>query len=148
MDILAIQHSLANLENRYRQFSEIWQKQREDWETEETRLQENLAVLRGEKQSLVRELREVREEKEALQRQLYQVQEEFEQYFLQSSKLLDEGHRKDEKLNWLRGQRHLLLRMLRLQGRLQQRFISLDARIAFPTFPRRAIPWWRSFLPS
>lgn len=75
-------------------------------------------------------------EKEFLLLQLRQVMEELEHYFL-------ENQRKDEKLRWLRGQRELLLRMLRLQGRFQQRFLALDGRIALPSLRRQLMPWWQ-----
>ena len=162
MDTLAIQCSLTILEDRYRELREIGEKYRHARETEDESLRHNLEEVRGEKQGLERELGEVRGEKQGLERelidareesdllllQLHQVQEELEHYFLQSRNLLEECRRKDEKLNWLRGQRESLLRMLSQQGRLQQRFITLDARTALPSILRRVIPWWRCFSPS
>ena len=88
------------------------------------------------KEGLERELGDVSEESELLLLQLHQVQEELEYYFL-------ENQRKDEKLHWLRGQRDLLLRMLRLQGRFQHRFLVLDGRIALTSLRRQLMPWWR-----
>jgi chromosome segregation ATPase len=162
VDTLAIQRSLTILEDRYRELREIGQKHRQAWEVEESSIRESLADLRGEKEGLQKELGDVRGEKEGLEGelidareesellllQLHQVQEELEHYFLQSRDLLEECRRKDEKLNWLRGQRESLLRMLSQQGRLQQRFITLDARTALPSILRRVIPWWRCFSPS
>ena len=176
MDTLSFQRSLTILEDRYRELREIGVKHRQAWEVEESSLRESLADVRGEKEGLQRELGDVRGEKEGLQKelgdvrgekeglqrelgdareesellllQLHQVQEELEHYFLQSRNLLEECRRKDEKLNWLRGQRESLLRMLSQQGRLQQRFITLDARTALPSILRRVIPWWRCFSPS
>ena len=148
MDTLAIQRSLTILEDRYRELREIGQKHRQAWEVEESSIRESLADFRGEKEGLEGELIDAREESELLLLQLHQVQEELEHYFLQSRDLLEECRRKDEKLNWLRGQRESLLRMLSQQGRLQQRFITLDARTALPSILRRVIPWWRCFSPS
>jgi chromosome segregation ATPase len=150
VDTLAIQRSLTILEDRYRELREIGEKHRQAWEAEVTNLRANLAEVRGEKEGLERELGEVRGEKEGLERelvdvreesellllQLHQVQEELEYYFL-------ENQRKDEKLHWLRGQRQLLLRMLRLQGHVQQRFLALDGRIALPSLRRQLMPWWQ-----
>jgi chromosome segregation ATPase len=99
-------------------------------------LERELGEVRGEKEGLERELVDVREESELLLLQLHQVQEELEHYFL-------ENQRKDEKLHWLRGQRQLLLRMLRLQGHVQQRFLALDGRIALPSLRRQLMPWWQ-----
>ena len=148
VDTLAIQRSLTILEDRYRELREIGQKHRQAWEVEESSIRESLADFRGEKEGLEGELIDAREESELLLLQLHQVQEELEHYFLQSRDLLEECRRKDEKLNWLRGQRESLLRMLSQQGRLQQRFITLDARTALPSILRRVIPWWRCFSPS
>ena len=92
--------------------------------------------MRGEKEGLERELIDAREESELLLLQLHQVQEELEYYFL-------ENQRKEEKLHWLRGQRELLLRMLRLHGRFKQRFLALDGRIALPSLRRQLMPWWQ-----
>jgi chromosome segregation ATPase len=155
----SIQRSLTILQDRYRELREIGEKHRLAWEMEEAILRQNLDEVRAEKQGLEMELGEVRGEKDGLERelidareesellvlQLHQVQEELEHYFLQSRDLLKEGHRKDEKLNWLRGQREMLLRMLSLQGRLQQRFITLDARTAFPSILLQVTPWWRRY---
>jgi len=176
VDTLEIQRSLTILEDRYRELREIGEKHRHAWETEVTSLRENLADVRGEKEGLQRELEEVRGEKEGLQReleevrgekeglqrelfdareasellllQLHQVEEELKHYFLQSHNLLEEGHRKDKKLDWLRGQRESLLRLLSQQARLEQRFITLDARTALPSILRQVTPWWRRFLAS
>ena len=173
MQTFSIQRSLTILQDRYRELREIGEKHRLAWEMEEAILRQNLdevraekqglemelGEVRGEKQGLERELGELRGEKDGLERelidareesellvlQLHQVQEELEHYFLQSRDLLKEGHRKDEKLNWLRGQREMLLRMLSLQGRLQQRFITLDARTAFPSILLQVTPWWRRY---
>ena len=94
------------------------------------------AATQGAKEELEKELADVREESELLLLQLHQLQEELEYYFL-------ENQRKDEKLHWLRGQRELLLRMLRVQGRFQQRFLALDGRIALPSLRRQLMPWWQ-----
>ena len=150
MDTLEIQRSLTSLEDRYRELREIGEKHRQAWEAAETNLRANLAEVRGEKEGLEKELGEVRGEKEGLEKeltdarqesellllQLHQVQEELEHYFL-------ENQRKEEKLHWLRGQRVLLLRMLRLQGHVQQRFLALDGRIAMPSLRRQLMPWWQ-----
>jgi len=148
VDTLEIQRSLTSLEDRYRELREIGEKHRQAWEAEETNLRANLAEVRGEKEGLEKELGDACEESELLLLQLHQVQEELEHYFLQSRNLLEECRRKDEKLNWLRGQRESLLRMLSQQARLQQRSITLDARTALPSILRRVIPWWRCFSPS
>jgi len=98
------------------------------------------AILREEvdclKSQNSNQLSDLQCEKEFLLLQLRQVMEELEHYFL-------ENQRKDEKLRWLRGQRELLLRMLRLQGRFQQRFLALDGRIALPYLRRQLMPWWQ-----
>jgi chromosome segregation ATPase len=135
VDTLAIQRSLTILEDRYRELRDIGQKHQQAWGVEESSIRNSLADLRGEKEGLERELIDAREESELLLLQLHQVQEELEYYFL-------ENQRKDEKLHWLRGQRELLLRMLRLQGRFQQRFMALDGRIALPSLRRQLMPWW------
>ena len=150
MDTLEIQRSLTSLEDRYRELREIGEKHRQAWEAAETNLRAELGEVRGEKEGLEKELGEVRGEKEGLEKeltdarqesellllQLHQVQEELEHYFL-------ENQRKEEKLHWLRGQRVLLLRMLRLQGHVQQRFLALDGRIAMPSLRRQLMPWWQ-----
>ena len=99
-------------------------------------LEKELGEVRGEKEGLEKELTDARQESELLLLQLHQVQEELEHYFL-------ENQRKEEKLHWLRGQRVLLLRMLRLQGHVQQRFLALDGRIAMPSLRRQLMPWWQ-----
>ena len=152
MDTLTIQRSLTILEERYRKLRETGNKYYQDWKAETTNLREKIAEMRGEKEVLERELTDARGEKEGLEReltdmrgekeglereltdvredsellllQLHQVQKELEYYFF-------ENQRKDEKLDWLRAQRESLLRMLGQQARLQQRFITLDARTAF-----------------
>ena len=155
MDTLAIQRSLTTLEDRYLELREIGENHRQAWQAEELSLRENLVDVRGEKEGLQKELADMRGEKEGLERelidareesellllQLHQVQEELEYYFL-------ENQRKEEKLHWLRGQRELLLRMLRLHGRFQQRFLALDGRIALPSLHRQLMPWWHRLLRS
>ena len=136
VDTLAIQRSLTILEDRYRELREIGENHRQAWQAEELSLRENLVDVRGEKEGLERELIDAREESELLLLQLHQVQEELEYYFL-------ENQRKEEKLHWLRGQRELLLRMLRLHGRFKQRFLALDGRIALPSLRRQLMPWWQ-----
>ena len=136
MDTLEIQRSLTSLEDRYRELREIGEKHRQAWEAAETNLRANLAEVRGEKEGLEKELADARQDSELLLLQLHQVQEELEHYFL-------ENQRKEEKLHWLRGQRVLLLRMLRLQGHVQQRFLALDGRIAMPSLRRQLMPWWQ-----
>jgi chromosome segregation ATPase len=157
VDTLEIQRSLTSLEDRYRELREIGDKHRRAWEAEETSLRTNLAEVRVEKEGLERELGEVRVEKEGLERelldareeeellllQLHQVQEELQYYFLENQRFLKDSQVKDEKLAWLRSQRVVLLRMLRLQARLQQRFVALDGRIALPSLRRQLMPWWQ-----
>ena len=104
-------------------------------------MQKELGDVRGEKEGLQKELGDSREESELLLLQLHQVQEELEHYFLQSRDLLVECRGKDEKLNWLRDQRESLLRMLGQQARLQQRFITLNARTALPSILLQLLPF-------
>ena len=94
------------------------------------------AATRATQEGLERELADVREESELVLLQLHQVQEQLEYYFL-------ENQRKDEKLLWFREQRELLLSMLRLQGRFQQRFLALNGRIALTSLRRQLMPWWQ-----
>lgn len=150
VDTLAIQRSLALLEARYLELRESGEEHFLAWEAETAKLRVEFAELRQAKEGLERELVEVirgkeglerelsdsREESELLLLQLHQVQEELEHYFL-------ENRRKDQKLHWLRGQRELLRRMLRLQGHVQQRFLALDGRIALPALRRQVMPWWQ-----
>ena len=82
------------------------------------------------------EIANVRGEADLFQRQLHRVQEELELYFV-------DNQRKEDKLSWLRGQRELLIRMLRLQSRVQRRFNALDARTALPAMIRQTMPWWK-----
>ncbi|MCP9802607.1 hypothetical protein KBY75_03385 [Cyanobium sp. T1G-Tous] len=112
------------------------EKELGDVRGEKEGLQKELGDVRGEKEGLQKELIDAREESELLLLQLHQVQEELEYYFL-------ENQRKEEKLHWLRGQREVLLRMLRLHGRFQQRFLALDGRIALPSLRRQLMPWWQ-----
>ena len=102
---------------------------------EKKRLEKELTDMRGKKQGLEKELTDARETSEVLLLQFHQMQEELEHYFL-------ENQRKDEKLHWLRDQREQFLRMLRLQGRIQQRFMALDGRIALPSLRRQMMLWW------
>ena len=148
MNSLAVQRSLTTLEDRYRELREISEKHRQafaELRTEKDRLENELAEVRAVKDGVERELAEVRavkdgveveltdvrETAELLSLQLLQVQEELGYYFRENQALRQESQRKDEKLNWLRDQRESLLRMLGQQARLQQRFITLDARTAF-----------------
>lgn len=121
------------------------ERELENMKLEKDGLERELGNVRAEKDEFERDLADAREESELLLLQLRLVQEELENYYLQSGDLLKETHRKDEKLNWLRDQRELLLRMLTLQGSLQQQFITLDARTALPSMLRRVIPWWRRY---
>ena len=82
------------------------------------------------------EIANVRGEADLSQRQLHRVQEELELYFV-------DNQRKEDKLSWLRGQRELLIRMLRLQSRVKRRFNALDARTALPAMIRQTMPWWK-----
>ena len=149
MNSLAIQSSLTTLEDRYRELREISEKHRQafaELRTEKNRLENALAEVRAVKDAVERELAEVRavkdgvegeltdvrERSELLSLQLLQVQEELGYYFRENQVLRQEGQRKDEKLDWLRAQRESLLRMLGQQARLQQRFITLNARTALP----------------
>jgi chromosome segregation ATPase len=107
------------------------------------RLESEVADIRGEadlfRRNCVRlesEVADIRGEADLFRRQLHRVQEELEFYFV-------DNQRKEEKLAWLRGQRELLIRMLRLQARVQIRFGALDARIALPAMIRQAMPWWK-----
>ena len=95
------------------------------------------------KSQTANQFNDVQEENELQLLQLHQVQEELEHYFLENQRILQDGQRKDDKLNWLRGQRELLLRMVHQQVRLQQRFIALDGRTASPSILRRLAPWWQ-----
>lgn len=105
------------------------------FQSEKERLEEELTGIRLENERLETKLRDACVESEALMFQLHQLKEELEHYYL-------DNQRKDEKLRWLRGQRDLLLRMLRLQGEIQQRFIALNRRIALPSLRRLLMPWW------
>ena len=95
-------------------------------------VERELAEVRAVKDGVEGELTDVRERSELLSLQLLQVQEELGYYFRENQVLRQEGQRKDEKLDWLRAQRESLLRMLGQQARLQQRFITLNARTALP----------------
>jgi chromosome segregation ATPase len=106
-------------------------------------LERELGEVRVEKNGLAKDLLDAREEEELLLMQLHQVQEELQYYFLENQRILKDDQVKDEKLAWLRGQRKLLLRMLGLQSRLQQRFMALDGRIALPSMRRQLMPWWQ-----
>ncbi|MFM7360951.1 MAG: hypothetical protein ACKO25_03855, partial [Cyanobium sp.] len=106
-------------------------------------LERELGEVRGEKEGLERELLDAREEEELLLLQLHQVQEELQYYFLDNQRILKDSQLKDEKLAWLRSQRVVLLLMLRLQARLQERFVALDGRIALPSLRRQLMPWWQ-----
>ncbi|MCP9778590.1 MULTISPECIES: FkbM family methyltransferase [unclassified Cyanobium] len=119
-----------------REEKEGLQKELGEVRGEKEGLQREFGEVRGEKDGLQRELIDAREESELLLLQLHQVQEELEYYFL-------ENQRKEEKLHGLRGQREVLLRMLRLHGRFQQRFLALDGRIALPSLRRQLMPWWQ-----
>ena len=135
MNSLAIQSSLTTLEDRYRELREISEKHRQafaELRTEKDRLENELAEVRAVKDGVEGELTDVRERSELLSLQLLQVQEELGYYFRENQVLRQEGQRKDEKLDWLRAQRESLLRMLGQQARLQQRFITLNARTALP----------------
>jgi uncharacterized protein (DUF3084 family) len=171
MDSLAIQRSLTILEDRYRELREIGEKRFATFESESETLHGELRVAKEEKEGLAGELRVVKEEKEGLAGelrvakeekeglagelrvvkrelanaqeeaelcllQLHQVQEELEYYFL-------ETRRQAEKLHWLRGQRELLIRMLRLQGRKLREFMVVDGRIVMPALKRQCQPWWQ-----
>jgi hypothetical protein len=83
-----------------------------------------------------RALANSQEEAELCLLQLHQVQEELERYFLESC-------RQAEKLHWLRGQRELMIRMVRLQGRKLRGFMAMDGRIALPALKRQSQPWWQ-----
>lgn len=104
---------------------------------------ERIADLESSRQATTGQLHDAREENKLLLLQLHQVQEELRHYFFENQRILQDGQRKDDKLNWLRGQRELLLRMLHQQVRLQQRFIALDGRTALPSILRRLAPWWQ-----
>ena len=135
MNSLAIQSSLTTLEDRYRELREISEKHRQafaELRTEKNRLENALAEVRAVKDGVEGELTDVRERSELLSLQLLQVQEELGYYFRENQVLRQEGQRKDEKLDWLNAQRESLLRMLGQQARLQQRFITLNARTALP----------------
>ena len=106
-------------------------------------LEREWGEVRVEKNGLAKDLLDAREEEELLLMQLHQVQEELQYYFLENQRILKDDQVKDEKLAWLRGQRKLLLRMLGLQSRLQQRFMALDGRIALPSMRRQLMPWWQ-----
>ena len=95
-------------------------------------VEREFAEVRAVKDGVEGELTDVRERSELLSLQLLQVQEELGYYFRENQVLRQEGQRKDEKLDWLRAQRESLLRMLGQQARLQQRFITLNARTALP----------------
>jgi hypothetical protein len=75
--------------------------------------------------------------------ELHRYQDELENSFLENKRILKDDQVKDEKLVWLRGQRLVMLRMLRLQACLLHRFMALDGRIAQPSLRRQVTPLWQ-----
>ncbi|TVS07216.1 MAG: hypothetical protein EA413_01640, partial [Cyanobium sp. PLM2.Bin73] len=106
-------------------------------------LAEELRGVKEEKEGLAEELAYSREEAELCLLQLHQVQEELERYFLKSRDLENQLIRQAEKLHWLRGQRELLIRMARVQGRKLREFMAVDGRIVLPALKRQCQPWWQ-----
>ena len=93
--------------------------------------------MREEKVGLEGELQDAREEVELCLVQLSQVQQELEHYFfeLQAAKdnhkiILEQCALKDEKLHWLRGQRVLLIGLIKYQASVFQRFTAISVRLA------------------
>lgn len=77
------------------------------------------------------------------QKKLRKTQQELEYYFLEYHNLNAQLNRQAEKLAWLRSQRELLIRMVRMQGRRLREMIALDARVAIPMLRLQSMSWWR-----
>jgi FkbM family methyltransferase len=112
---------------------------------QEEQSKSNLANLIKHKTGLEKELSESLKKSDRLTWRLHQAQEEIEQYFIANQqamidihKHVQSGQRKDAKLAWLRGQRELLLNLIRAQANLHNRFQTLIGKILFNSKPRHS----------
>ena len=103
---------------------------------EKAGIEGELEVVKEEKAGIEGELEAAREEADLCLLQLNQAQEELNHYSLQLrvtqesyQLLLEECALKDEKLHWLRGQRLLLIGLIKYQTSVFQRFTAISVRL-------------------
>lgn len=77
------------------------------------------------------------------QNKLRKTQQDLEHYFLESRNLNAQLDRQAEKLDWLRDQRELLIRLVLAEGRKLREMMALDARVAVPALRMQGMNWWR-----
>lgn len=116
-------------------------------------LERKLAEANEENELVLLQLHQVQEELELIflqqkndQKRLRKTQQELEHYFLESRNLNVQLNRQAEKLDWLRGQRELLMRMVLVQGRRLRKMMALDARVAIPMLRLQSMSWWRRII--
>jgi chromosome segregation ATPase len=113
-------------------------------------LERKLAEAKEESELVLLQLHQVQEELELMslqykdeQKKLRRTQQDLEYYFLESLNLKAQLNRQADKLDWLRGQRELLMRMVLVQSRRLRKMMALDARVAIPMLRLQSMSWWR-----
>lgn len=103
-------------------------------------LESKLAKANKENELLLMRLQQVQEDD---REKLRNTQQDLEYYFLECQDLKVQLARHAEKLDWLRGQRELLMRMVGKQSQSLGEMMALGARAAIPMVKFQGLSWWR-----